>query len=87
MKTLAPILCLILASCAATTIYQDGKPVVRIEGDCKGLTFHRMPSGELAFAGDLTHSTNVLAHGTVASEVLTAAPPAIVASGLPRLIK
>jgi len=87
MKIFALIACLALCSCAATTIFQDGKPIVRIEGDMKGMTFHRLSSGELTFSGDITHSSIVLAHGTVASEVLTAAPPAIIASGFPRLIK
>lgn len=87
MKTIAITACIALSSCAATTIFQDGTPIVRIEGDMKGMTFHRLPSGELTFSGDITHSSIVLAHGTVAREVLLGAAPVITASGLPRLIK
>ena len=63
------------------------KAIVRIEGDCKGVTFHRLPNGEITLSGDITHSTIVLAHGTVAQEVLLGAAPVITATGLPRLIK
>ena len=86
MKLLPFILALLCASCAGTTLYQDGKPIVRIEGDCRGLTFHRLPSGEITLSGDITHSTVITAHGAAAQQILLASAPVITASGLPRLI-
>ena len=86
MKTLSIILSAALCGCG-TTVYQNGKPVIRIEGDCKNLNFRCLPSGECTLAGDITHSTVIAAGGVATQQILIASAPVITATGLPRMIK
>lgn len=77
-----------LSSCASTTFFRDGKPIVKFEGDMEGVAFHGLPTGEITWtAARISHSAATAAAGKVASDVLLYSAPVITATGLPRLIK
>lgn len=73
------LLCLLLAGCTSTTIYKNGKPVLRTEGDIVGLEM----VGDNIRIAKLDHSSATRA----AASGITAAGSAVAATGLATLLK
>ena len=62
------IACLLLAGCASTTVYEDGKPVMKTTADASNI---KINTGRTSLSADtLNHSTPTKAQGTATSAVI-----------------
>lgn len=87
MRILLTLIIASLTSCS-TTLYQDGKPVARFQGDMRNSVFLRDSKGGMVWiANGVDHSTPTIAAGQAGSNRLAAAGFAIATSGLTTLIK
>lgn len=61
---------LFLCGCASTTFYENGKPIMKMQGDATNVTFH---SDTIHFHADvLNHSMPTLSGGQAAAQVVGA---------------
>jgi hypothetical protein len=81
MRRILALLVLALSGCASTTIYENGKPVLRTQADVQNLTFVTS-NGTKFHADSLNHSLPTRAGGSVVGTT----GAAIAASGLTTLI-
>lgn len=84
---LALFLLLVIAisctSCATTTIYADGKPIARFQGNMTDLVFTRTAKGKITWtAKSVSHSTATLAGGRAISAVTIPAASVLTADHL-----
>lgn len=68
-------------SCATTTLYRDGRPMARIQGDFKG-TLTVSKDGSASLSGTLAHSPATKAGGEAAGTRLNAASAIVTAAVL-----
>lgn len=77
-----------LSACAQTTLYRDGKPVARFQGDMTGLRFHMTDTGDITVQADtVDHSAATLAQGQAAAGKMASAGTAIAAAAATTLIR
>ena len=88
MKTAALFPIILLASCASTTIYRDGKPIARFDGDMTNMVFHAAPDGSVDWTcANVSHSAATLAQGEAASKKMTSLGMALATSGAVAALK
>lgn len=63
---------LLLAGCAGTRVYDQGKPAVATYGDSQGKWYYKSKTAEFSFDGTLNHSSNTAATYNGISKVTTA---------------
>jgi hypothetical protein len=68
--------CLLFTGCAHTTIYEDGKPIMKTQADATNITLRT--SRTYFHADKLDHSTPTLAQGEAAAKKLGAAEGIII---------
>lgn len=77
MKLLRLLPLLLLSACVqGTTVYENGAPVLRSNGDAAGLAFGTK-GGTYLRATTLTHSSLITARGGAFSQVITASGDAV----------
>lgn len=66
------------SGCATTTIYRDGSPVARFQGNMVDMVFTQSAKGEISWqAKSVSHSTATLAGGRAISAVTVPAASVI----------
>ena len=69
--------------CATTTIYEDGKPIARFQGNMTDLVFTRSAKGEITWtAKSVNHSAATIAGGRAVSAVTVPAASGLTANHL-----
>lgn len=87
MRILLTLIIVSAASCS-TTLYRDGKPVARFQGDMdNSILLMDSKGGMVWIANGVDHSSATLAAGEAGSNRLAAAGFAIATSGITTLIK
>lgn len=79
---------LLFTSCS-TKIYGDnGKPLMAIQSDAKGVSFHRSAAGDVTFTADtLSNSAPVLAIGKAITPAVAAYSAGLAVSGTTGIVK
>ena len=74
---------LLLASCASTTFYHEGKPVARFQGDMTKVKFAFAKDGTFTWSADtVDHSTPTIAAGKTSAGNIAASGAALATSGI-----
>lgn len=84
---LLAVLGIAFTGCASTTLYRDGKPLARFQGDMQAMRFKAGADGSFEWSGNVDHSKATTAGGGAVSKGILAGGTGVATSGLTQLIK